>query len=208
MEEALIGLKSGRLTITEDLGIIHNQHTVRCRCDCGNPRDVILYQFRTNHVKSCGCLAIEHKKNFAIISPQKTHGYTHHELYPTWRHMISRCYNKQNNAYKDYGGRGIKVCDEWMKDFMNFYNWAKSNGYQKWLTIDRIENDGDYTPANCRWATEEVQANNRRSTHYVILDANRISMACACKQLNLKYKIINQRVKRDGLSFEEAILIQ
>lgn len=206
VEEIIIGAKRGLLTIIEHLGTIRGDTTVRCLCDCGNTKDVIYYQFRTGHVRSCGCLVIEARKNFRIRCPSTKHGYYHNELFHTWVGMITRCYKKTDVAYPDYGGRGIGVCDEWRADFINFYNWAINNGYKKGLTVDRFpNNDGNYEPFNCRWATKREQANNRRSTRYVELEGKRISMADACRVLNVKYKIVNQRINRDGLSFEDAI---
>lgn len=85
-------------------------------------------------------------------------------LYHIWDGMKARCYNMNHVAYKNYGGRGISVCKDWRKNFESFYKWAIENGYQERLTIDRIDNDGDYCPQNCRWATYQEQSENRRNT--------------------------------------------
>ena len=82
-------------------------------------------------------------------------------IYETWQDMKRRCYNKQNARYDRYGGRGITVCEEWLNDFQSFYDWAINNGYSDDLTIDRIDNDGNYEPANCKWSTNKEQCNNR-----------------------------------------------
>ena len=98
---------------------------------------------------------------------------TNHRLYGIYRGMLTRCYNKKSTSYKNYGGRGITVCDEWKDDFMSFFMWALANGYKKDLSIDRIDNDGNYEPSNCRWATAKEQANNKRTCHYIIYNGEK-----------------------------------
>lgn len=135
------------------------------KCDCGNITIAQYSNVISGNTISCGC---EGKK--IIKKRNKKHGHSRSHLYKIYYHMRYRCYNPNKDNYKDYGGRGIYVCDEWMdpiNGFMNFYNWSMNNGYQKGLSIDRIDNDGPYAPWNCRWVTSKVQSNNTRSNHNI-----------------------------------------
>ena len=123
---------------------------------CGTEFKANTYDINRGYIKSCGCY---HKRR--VKESNITHGLRNTRLYGIWLKLKDRVLNPKNKNYIDYGGRGITICEEWL-DVQNFYNWAMSNGYSKELSIDRIDNAGNYCPENCRWTTRTIQSRNTR----------------------------------------------
>lgn len=156
----LIGMRFGRLTVIENVTDVGRSRFL-CKCSCGNEKVVRMDHLKRGLVLSCGCYQAERRSQAT-----KTHGMKNTRIYRCWRNMKTRCYNPNGAEFGLYGGRGITVCYEW-QTFEPFYEWAMANGYRNDLSIDRIDNDGNYEPSNCKWSTQQEQALNR-STNVTI----------------------------------------
>lgn len=169
----------------------HNSAMWECQCDCGGKTITSSAHLNSGHTKSCGCLSKE-----LVVKLNKKHNMCKTRLYIIWHNMKARCNNNNNNGYKDYGGRDIKVCEEWNNDFMNFYNWTIQNGYRDDLTIDRIDVNGNYEPNNCRWATTKEQANNKRNNFCITYHGETRTLKQWCEYFNINYGTVKSRIKR------------
>ncbi len=139
------GRRFGSLVALKRIGSNEKGHALwECQCDCGKRIINLSNRLLTGNTSTCGC--------------RNGHGMRYTRIYRTWINMKQRCLNPKEMHYKRYGGRGIKICQEWIKDFNSFYKWAISSGYKENLTIDRIKNDGNYEPSNCQWILNSKNA--------------------------------------------------
>lgn len=143
----------------------HNHNIIYCRvrCDCGNELDVMAKNLFMGNSSSCGCLHRE-----ILVARNTTHGESKNPLYGVWQSMRRRCQTPVDKEYPNYGGRGIKVCREWNRSFASFYNWAIRANYRPGLSIERIDVNGDYEPANCCFIPMNKQAMNTRANMRLI----------------------------------------
>lgn len=171
-----------------------------CVCDCG---ETVITQIATTQTMCSKCSR--------KIAGEKmiVHGFNRkgnvQRLYGIWTGMKSRCNNPKVKCYMDYGGRGITVCREWAESFINFKDWALTNGYDDSLTIDRINNSGNYEPGNCRWIRQSEQGKNTRRTHFVDIDGKTLCVMDWCRELGIKKTNAYCNAKEQGLTVEEYL---
>ena len=183
----LAGERFGQLKVIKRIRNRTGHSEWLCRCDCGNEKVILGTNLRRGATRSCGCLRSEiGRKRFT------THGLRKHPLYRTWGNMKSRCYNKRNRDYKNYGGRGVKMSKSWRASFEQFYKdmgERPSNHH----SIDRKNNEEGYNKSNCRWATKKEQADNRRNSRgniYRTYREENLSLKEWARRLNVKYIIV------------------
>ena len=190
----LTGRVFGRLTVIEPAPDKKNKTRWICKCKCGETIAVYSNSLIQQNTRSCGCLHID------TIT---THRGINLPEYRIWAAMKSRCYGKSNSRYNCYGGRGIKVCNRWLNSFENFFLDMGARPSQEY-SIDRIDNNLDYSPDNCRWATAEMQSNNKRTVEILSIDGKSQSRAQWARQAGIASNTIKRRIE-NGLSVKDAI---
>lgn len=192
----LTGKRFGRLTVigVEDNGKRKTYYA--CRCDCGNVKVIRADALIGGCTVSCGCKKKEQDR--VNLTANHSHKMSGTRLYVIWNGLKGRCNNPNDPRYYRYGGRGISVCEEWNTSFQSFYDWAISNGYSDDLTIDRIDNDGNYEPTNCRWTTSKEQCNNRSSNINIKIGNATKTLTEWCEIFNVDTKRTMTRYSRDG----------
>lgn len=190
----LIGQRFGRLTVTEYVGTNKTRHSLwKCRCDCGNEIVVAGGNLKKGNTKSCGCLHNEGRK--------PNHGMANTKIYRVWIGIKKRCLNTNSTDYKDYGGRGIKVCSEWLDDFQSFYDYVSKLEHfgEEGYTLDRIDNSGNYEPNNVRWADRNTQARNKRNNHFLEYKGKKMTLAEVAENSGIDRGALNSRLKRGDI---------
>ncbi len=196
--EIKAGDRFGRLTIIRELSKYKQKRYFLCRCECGNTRRVRLVAMRAGEIKSCGCLRDEQNR----VAGYK-HGLHGSGPYWSWRDMKQRCFNLNNVSYKYYGGRGITICEEWL-EYENFYAWAIENGHKSGLTIERINNNGNYEPKNCCWIPAQKQSENTRRSKYISYQGETKILKHWAKATGIRYSVLQARFA-NGWSTEKAL---
>lgn len=217
--KSLVGKKIGRLEILREESYTSKAGKVLrgylCHCECGNEKVISHSSLISGRTNSCGCLMTEFNKG------KKGNDYwkyrngkrkstikgdrTKERLHRIWKNMKQRCTNPNFPDYKKYGARGITICDEWLHNFQAFYNWAIENGYADELTIDRINNDGNYEPSNCQWITNKEQQYNKRTNTFLSYKGITKTEKQWAEILGIKCANIGYRVRK-GLNDEDCIL--
>lgn len=200
--ENLIGQKFGRLTVVGLAGRDkHGNALWDCKCDCGNLKKNPTrgFDLKSGITSSCGCAFREseyYKKTY--------HGHSKERIYKEYKSMRMRCFRSSWEGYQNYGGRGITVCEEWKNNFMAFYEWAMSNGYNDALSLDRIDVNGNYEPSNCRWVSIKAQMNNKRNSRRVDVRGETLTVIECAEKYNINEYTLRSRIRR-GYTGEDLI---
>lgn len=204
----ITGMKFNRWTVIKEVKNPINKSKKKywlCECDCGSIKEVQSYNIRNGFSKSCGCLLKEivSKKNSSHLGTKYDK-----KLYNKYQDIKSRCYNQKRAKYKSYGGRGIKMCEEWKKDFSIFQKWAYNNGYEEHLTIERIDVNGNYEPSNCRWIPMNEQAKNKTTNVNIEINGEINCIAEWGRKLGFNQKELNKiyRAKRKNKDFKKILI--
>ena len=201
IREDLTGKKFGKIKVVSMFGSVNGAIIWNCLCECGKEMKISTGRLNYGNVKSCGCEKIK-----MTIDRNTTHGKAKTRLYKIWIGMKKRCYNPNSKAYKNYGGRGISMCQEWKENFINFYDWSMEHGYSEELSIDRIDVNGNYEPSNCRWAANKEQGRNQRKTIYLTLFETEKTLSEWCEYAEIKSSRAYQRLRHGNRPFDESEL--
>lgn len=200
MKYDLTGQRFGRLIVVRKGENKGKYTTWVCKCDCGNVKCIRTDSLRSGVTVSCGNHQYEHFKNRKYKYPVDVRN---KRLRNIWHGMLNRCNNEEHKAYKSYGGRGIKVCQDW-NNYVSFARWALNNGYSNELTLDRIDNNGNYEPSNCKWSSIQEQHNNRQNSRHETINGITKTVSEWAKEYGLYANTVYRRLDR-GISIEDAL---
>lgn len=193
--DSFIGMRFGRLTVISPFeSDLHGHSRWVCKCDCGNEMVAYGTNLKRGLTTSCGC-----KRKEVTKEKKTTHGMYDTPLYHSWSGMLQRCKNSNDKLYHRYGGRGIKVCEEW-NDFENFYQWSIKNNYRPGLTIDRINNDDSYYPENCRWTDRITQGNNTSQNRRIVYREITKTIAQWARLFKMDYNTLYRHLEKNDMS--------
>lgn len=200
------GRRYGKLVVKEYHSTDKNRNALfLCDCDCGNTAIVAGTRLVSGHTQSCGCLQKEtartelkkfNQSDRHITDGHLIHGENKTPLHNVWVGMRKRCNNQSYEHYGRYGGRGIKVCAEWYSSYLAFKSWALANGYVEGLEIDRIDNDGNYEPSNCKWSTRTEQVRNRSNTRFIGINGIVKPLKQWCEETGTNYKVAHAKIQK------------
>lgn len=194
----IIGKRFGRLVVLQFDHAVQYRKYYLCKCDCGNTKVVLKGNLLAGYTLSCGCLQRE-RTLAAVLLPNDEA-----RLHRIFTGMKYRCYNKRHNRYARYGGRGIKICDQWLEDPDSFVKWSLKNGYAPGLSIDRINNDGDYSPENCRWVNKHEQGLNTSKNVIISYNGESMTLKEWARKLGIKNTTLHNRIHYLGWSIDKA----
>ena len=204
-DSTLKGQRFGRWTLTGNYKRDRHNRYVECLCDCGTKKYISHYNLKKGISTSCGCYRSEQIIKNTIHGESSTSTHKMSRLYRIWAEMKTRCYNPNDSRYARYGGRGIVVCNEWKNSYPMFKKWATTNGYTDDLSIDRINNDGPYSPENCRWADRLTQANNKCNSRFIEAFGRTLTLSQWAREYDIPVKRLHLRLKR-GWDIEIALI--
>ena len=194
----LTGMKFGNLTVIKKTKRKNRNNIWLCKCDCGKFVECYQYNLERGTSTSCGCL-----RSFYAKQTRKLKGKSTGSFYKKWFSIKTRCYNKNTPSYKNYGGRGIKMCDDWL-DFLKFEEWALKNGYSDGLTLERIDVNGDYCPENCKWIPMSEQQSNKRTNVFIEYNGYKKTISQWARELGISKEALLFRYN-SGWSIDECL---
>ena len=195
----MTGKRFGRLVVVEQAGISLTKKALwLCRCECGEERIIAGYDLRAGNCRSCGCL-----RRDMLVERNTTHGKTYSKVYRSWAHVLDRCLNPNDGAFQNYGGRGITVCARW-QSFENFLKDMGEPPAGAGVSIERVENNGNYEPGNCCWATQKEQSRNKRNNRFLTFNGVTLCVSDWAKRIGMKCSTLQQRII-SGWSAEDAL---